>query len=67
MDKLEIANCRGRNAVLRDIRKAMDILDKVDIEINAGESCNVLSSARSLLFQVLNNEGVFDIKKSKQK
>ena len=57
MEKLKVANYRGKKPILNDIAKAIKILDKISIEINSGESRTELYKVRNKLFSIISNEG----------
>lgn len=52
---LRVANCRGKKPVLRDIKKARDIISGLLIELNPSEGKDGLKKCDSILLDILND------------
>lgn len=50
---LKVANCRGKRPVMRDIKKARDIISKIMVELNPNDAKDRLKECEAILWDIL--------------
>jgi hypothetical protein len=59
MDKIRIANCRGKKPVINDIAKMIKKLDELNIELNDCKAKELLNKTRDMLYEIVVDSGYF--------
>jgi len=54
-----IANCRGKKAVLNDIKNAYMTLSSVSVEFNSCQALTTLNDAKEKLWEVIDGSGYY--------